>query len=443
MRILNLARRNNRGHSPYLQMKRLMSLLLAMTFCLNAWAEEFIVGACTHFENGVNDPVKTIDLLQGVGITSFRAEARWDEVEKTKGVFKFPEQLNAVDRAVNIANTKGIQPLIILDYGNKLYGGGYPVTDEARAGFVRYAEFIVNHFKGKVRYYEVWNEWNSKGSPEDYARLLKQVYPAIKKADPSAIVLAGAVEGAGKYDYIDALMREDIVKSMDGFSIHPYVFWKGQKVGTPEYLTNWVQKLQQDVLQKANGGKQIPIYITEIGWPVNKPGVGIENERVADYLARTLLMLRTLPYVRGVWWYELNTTNFGMLAAGNEPRPAYDSMRQVATLVSKAQFVERVATDKDTWMLRFRNPDGSEVLASWRTKGEERWDVSFDNASDSVAAAAAPAARRIKGLAAIKEIAPDVAPGRSAKSKLLTINESPLIMQDNKSVAVKAATKVQ
>ncbi|MES2354983.1 MAG: hypothetical protein V4568_11405 [Pseudomonadota bacterium] len=443
MRILNSAHGNNRAHGVILQTNRVMLLLFAMMLCLNARADEFIVGVCTHFDNGINDAVKTVDLLQAVGVNSFRAEARWDRVETTKGVFKFPEQLAGVERAVDAARAKGIQPLIILDYGNKLYGGSNPVTDEARAGFARYSEFIVNHFKGKVRYYEVWNEWNSKGSPEDYARLLKQVYPAIKRADPSAIVLAGAVEGAGKYDYIQALMREDIVNYMDGFSIHPYVFWKGQKVGTPEYLMSWVQKLQQDILQKANGGKQVPIYITEIGWPVNKRGVGIENERVADYLARTLLMLRTLPYVRGVWWYEFRSDSFGMLASGNEQKPAYESMREVATLVSKAQFVERVVTAKDVWMLRFRNPDGSEVLASWRTTGEERWEVSFDHDSDSAAGATAPLARRVKGMAAVKEKGADVAPGKSAKSKLLTINESPLIVQDSKSMAVKGATKIQ
>src|SRR5688572_16120349 len=81
------AHENNRRLSPFLKMNRLidffrnplrgferslMLLILAMTLCVNAWAEEFIVGACTHFDNGVNEAVKSVDLLQAAGMTSFR-----------------------------------------------------------------------------------------------------------------------------------------------------------------------------------------------------------------------------------------------------------------------------------------------------------------------------------------------------------------------------------
>lgn|GEM_PF-2601685 len=453
--VKRLSRALQPSHMMSMLLQRFVSsrqMLLAVIVCLtwvapsfaDAIDNGFIVGVGSHFGQGKGNVKQTIDLMQQANIISFRDEIFWQQIETVKGQLKVSDNMKSVENAVDIAVSKGIQPLIILDYGNKLYGGGLPVTDEAREGFARYSAFVVNHFKGRVKYYEVWNEWNSKGSPQDYAQLLKKVYPAVKKVDPSIVVLAGAVEGAGKYDYIESLMQQDIVNFMDGFSIHPYVFWKGQKVGTPEYLVNWVQKLEETVLQKASGGKTVPIYITEIGWPSDVTELGVQQERVADYLARVLLSLRTLPYVKGVWWYNFmndgdnakkHDDNFGLLDSHRQPKPAYASMQQVAALVSKAQFVQKVPTSKDVWMLRFRNIDGSETLASWRTSGEERWQVHFDSDDAKI-----DAVQRVKGMAAAGHIEDD---SEKAKSPVMTINESPVVVQAKKTLAVKSTVKVQ
>ena len=60
---------------------------------------------------------------------------------------------------------------------------------------------VLNHFKGRIRYYEIWNEQNLsrewEGAPlnaADYVRLLEGAYLAIKAVDPQAIVVSRAVE---------------------------------------------------------------------------------------------------------------------------------------------------------------------------------------------------------------------------------------------------------
>lgn len=56
---------------------------------------------------------------------------------------------------------------------------------------------MVNHFKGRVKYYQIWNEWNgtagatSVGSVRDYKILVKAAYPVIKKINPASVIITG------------------------------------------------------------------------------------------------------------------------------------------------------------------------------------------------------------------------------------------------------------
>jgi len=60
------------------------------------------------------------------------------------------------------------------------------------ADYAAYAAATVRHFKGRVKYWGIWNEPDSKTywQPQDdmaaYSELLKMVYPVIKREDPAA-----------------------------------------------------------------------------------------------------------------------------------------------------------------------------------------------------------------------------------------------------------------
>src|ERR1017187_9813117 len=70
-------------------------------------------------------------------------------IERTRREFVMP---TAWDEFVNAGLKAGIEPLIILDYGNRLYDDGdKPRSPEAIEAFCRYAEFVVGHFKGRVK----------------------------------------------------------------------------------------------------------------------------------------------------------------------------------------------------------------------------------------------------------------------------------------------------
>ena len=81
------------------------------------------------------------------------------------------------DAAVTELVSHGVEIVMSLNFGNRLYCGpagralpqlwewnydlpAPPTTPEALAAWTRYVEFMVKHFRGRVKHFEIWNEWN-------------------------------------------------------------------------------------------------------------------------------------------------------------------------------------------------------------------------------------------------------------------------------------------
>jgi polysaccharide biosynthesis protein PslG len=405
----------------------LYAVSLVPGFVYAAQQPDFILGVCNHLAHGRSTAEQSVRAMTNLGANSFRDDVFWNLLETEKDVLRWPQRLQELERAIDLAKEQGIEPVVILAYENRFHHEGrYPISDEAQAAFARYAEFVVRRFKGRVRYYEVWNEWNQHGSADDYVRLLKRVYPAIKRIDSNAIVLGGAVEGAGPPKFIRAMMEQRALPFMDGLSVHPYVFWRGSS-GTPEAMYQWVVDLRA-MLRQYSPARDVPVYITEIGWPTDTSGRGISEAEAADYIAQMVLMMRSLPYVRGVWWYNLfnkgtnlkdHELNFGLLTEDGQPKPAFHGFAQISELARKGRFVRRENTPTGIWAMRFTNPEGDETLAVFSTR----------NTRASVQLPAGNASAKIE----VKITPPSLVKGASSESKsLLPISSTPILLRGAK-----------
>jgi len=255
---------------------------------------------------GTGNSEKLLDLHKYLGVNSVRVHISWQEVEQQKGQLALDRSFAAFENFLLQAKSKGIEPLFVLAYGNTFYdGGGFPVSEEAQNAFVRYVSFIADRFKGAVKYYEVWNEWNisvgvpgrPKGDAGVYTSLLKKAYPALKAVDPGIVVLGGATSGVD-YGFATRVFQAGGLTAMDGFSVHPYVYPYGPERALP-LLDRFVEEVR-----KVSGGRDLPIYATEIGW-VNVVGPkGSDEATVADYLARVFLLFPTRSFMKGVWWFD-------------------------------------------------------------------------------------------------------------------------------------------
>ena len=362
-------------------------------------AEDFVFGIGTH-----GAPDRGLALIQAAGIPGLRDDIHWSEVEREKGVLIMPERY---ERYVDESLRRGIQPVLILCYGNKLHdNGGYPVSGEAAEAYTRFAEFVVAHFAGRVRQYEIWNEWNiaiglppgtPRGRPEPYVALLRKVYPRLKAVDPHVVVVGGALSGnAVEKGWLEDACRAGLLDSLDAFSFHPYCFRQGGVARLPE--NGFVKQIRDSqAVTRRYQKREIPIYITEVGWPDHHGPDGSTPEDSARFLARTYLLARTMPFIRGLWWYDFcddgvdpneREHHFGIVTRDLTPKPAYGVMNEICRIFGQAHFAGEIESDPALHLLKFRLDSGATLAALWSSD-----DAGRQVTLETVAATAPPAAR--------------------------------------------------
>ncbi|MCX7014179.1 MAG: cellulase family glycosylhydrolase [Candidatus Sumerlaeota bacterium] len=336
-------------------------------------------GVCTHLQ-GANYPLEALELIARAGIAHIRDEMSWPSPEKEKGTFVFPPRL---DEYIDRARSFGIQPLIILDYANRLYDdGNYPTSPEAIAGFARYASQVANRFKGRVKYYEVWNEYTGgcgmKGKPrsvpEVYARMIEPVYKAVKEADPDATVVGIGGDNPREEKHCQAMARmlkAGAAPFMDAASVHPYRY--PQSPESTDLMS--VLRKAEDIVKSAGGQKRL--WITEVGWPTQLDPRGVSEQVQAQMLARTFLLALASGCVDKIFWYDFrddglerpyNEHNFGIVhnqAFNLAPKPAYLACAALIRVLAGATFDRALDLGDTARGFVFERGDGKTITALW------------------------------------------------------------------------------
>ncbi|SEQ89947.1 hypothetical protein SAMN03159444_02757 [Pseudomonas sp. NFACC02] len=359
-------------------------LLLSSLFVVNvAVAEPFIVGVATHSMNNLAQPLRSLELATAAGVTSVRDDAFWSTAEPTPNQLRIIPQWRAW---LNAANALDLSPMVILGYGTSFNGNAKPRTPEIKIPYLAYVDYTTRQLGNPVKYYEVWNEWDIEGPSDarlssDYVTLVKDVAPIIRKNTPQAKVLAGAVTSAGiKGGFVDRMLAAGVLKYADGLSLHPYVHCEGRDHNTPESWINWMRDLDRRFSERA--GKPVPLYLTEMAWPSHEGNCGISTQRQSAYLARAYFLARTVPNIKGMWWYDLindgtanddQEHNFGLLNIDLSPKPAYSTLKAISPYLRDFNYDARNSLQADN-VYKLAFSDGRErIIVVWAT-GRPRED---------------------------------------------------------------------
>lgn len=325
-----------------------LRVLFIAVFLIPTFGECTIVGVGVHFQGYKGDSLNYLKKIKELGFSSFREDYPWSGVEHEKGKYSVGDNIKKKDSAFMNAHYYGLEPILILDYGNKNYNSGdFPRDQESIKNFVNYASWTASRFKGKVKYYEIWNEWtigtgmdrfrNSIPSAEVYFNLVKEVSLAIKKIDPNALIIAGGfnpLEQRAKFlnvtdnVWFEQLLRLGILNYIDGVSIHTYSYLNGSRRlrtvdGNLDYLDSFYD------LSKKIAGRNFSIYITEIGVTNYTGPGGMSQEDSASYLKDYIQGSKKRDYIKGVWIYDLvddgedkrkRDFNFGLLKNDLSPK---------------------------------------------------------------------------------------------------------------------------
>ncbi|MEF3274947.1 MAG: beta-galactosidase [Chloroflexus sp.] len=357
-----------------MRLVRHLGLILLIGMVLASWpvslstaqsVSSSVFGANTHiattypFPNSLNRPA---DVIAQSGLGWAREEFQWGRIEPRPGQFDW----TFTDRAVNELVQRGINILGLLnpavgwatpdpadDTIPPELGSFYPPDPQL---FARFAATVVNRYKDRVRYWQIWNEpdnatyWRPAPDPAAYAALLRAVYPAIKQADPNAIVLAAGIvspEPAGSF--LQAIADNGAWGSFDVIALHPYTDPKGPEEGSIDTVGIGAIK----TLAARLGPK--PIWVTEFGWshtPSDRTGNQVVDlETQANYLVRAMALLRQAGVERVIMFrfkdMQLNNgvpfNSYGLLHYGSgqedytQFKPAFNAFRTLNQQVGGRQ----------------------------------------------------------------------------------------------------------
>ncbi|MBX6771614.1 MAG: hypothetical protein IRY83_07800 [Chloroflexi bacterium] len=268
------------------------------------------------------------------------------------------------------------------------------------AAWSRFVSQTVAHYRGKITYWEMWNEpdlLDDQGRGKfwpwgvsAYYQLLKAGYQAAKAADPNAVVILGGL--AFPYTNQDFFPRllEEISKDPDAASNHGYfdilAFHSYDRVarayelplgyiGTPSFAGF------RPLLRRA--GLNPPIWINELGVPIwdyrtgqNAPGRATQGEQaayviesLADGLAagvEKFFVFQLFDDGAGAVDPRTNAPAefFGLITNDGAARPAYAAYRTAITLFSGAQAATHLIFQRGS---SFANRKGIEVVTLYGT----------------------------------------------------------------------------
>lgn len=150
-------------------------------------------------------PLEHLDRVQALGIRIVRVTLYWALMEPTETPGEYDEAyLREWDERVATFAARGMELLVVV-HGNPP-GVSWENRDASYARFARFMGELAARYPS-VRYWELFNEMDSgftdlfgaeAGIPMRergmyYAEMLKLAYPAIKAANPAALVLVGGM----------------------------------------------------------------------------------------------------------------------------------------------------------------------------------------------------------------------------------------------------------
>ena len=228
---------------------------------------------------------------------------------------------------------------------------------ESFTQFAEYAAAFAQRYADTVEHIIIWNEpnlsleWGYRPvDPAAYTQLLQATYPLVKRANPAAVLLAGALAptleppgssaGLNELDFLQAMYAAGAAEYFDALAIHSYGFRAPPEFEPGPARLNFrrAELLRTLMLDKGDGAK--PVYITESGWndhprwtlavrPAQRSAYTIRAFQYAEenwhWLER--LCLWALRYPADLHSYP---DNFTLVSADFGRKPIYFALQEYA-----------------------------------------------------------------------------------------------------------------
>jgi len=321
-------------------------------------------------DRNVFDPEKAYDRVSELGVKWVRILSGWQRTEIEKGVYDY----EWIDKIVDNLIARGLKPWMSLSYGNKLYSedaarvfgavGIPPIfDDESKNAWDKYVETTVERYKGKIDLFEVWNEpdgttfWKHGANGTEYGEFAVRTAKAVKRANPEAKVVAGAMYRKN-FEFITEAMDTGMYKYIDYVSYHQYTHDETDVVPYVKVLRSLCKSYNKDIeiiqgesgSQSRSGGNGA---LKKGAWTPKKQAKELLRHAVADFMAEVKFtsyfscidMVEAMRGVVGDVASYLDYGYFGVLGADFDeeghsvgtytPKMSYWALQSLASLFAE------------------------------------------------------------------------------------------------------------
>ncbi len=221
-------------------------------------------------------------------------------------------------------------------------GAGAPAPPANIQDWRDYVTAVAQRYKGRIRYYEIWNEPNDPtyytGSVAEMAELTSEAYRILKAVDPDNVVLSPAPYDPG---YLDQLLKAGVGSHVDAIAFHLYE--------TPPENTA-AALFDVRLVMERDGAGALPLWDTEGA----SGDATVPEPLAAAYLVRKVLVDLAFGSTRFDWYAWGKATSAFVGTEENDPRKLTEAGRAFGILMGwlkGASFTNASIDSSGTWQI--------------------------------------------------------------------------------------------
>lgn len=297
----------------------------------------------------------------------------WASLEPQPGKWDFKN----LDADINAAEAHHVQVLLTLGMTpawasskpseKSSYGPGKAAPPKNVEDWKTYVRTISTRYKGRIHYYEIWNEPNLAdfytGTPQQLVQLTEEAQAILKEVDATNRIVSPSATGPGGVLWLREFLKSGGGRYVDIVGFHVYV--------TPNPPEDMVALTRQvwGVMSEF-GIRDHELWDTESGWrianrntevkPTAATGFGskvLTVDEASAYVARTYILLWGSQVSR-FFWYAWDDGAMGLMEAdGKTSKPPAIAYAQVEKWLGGARITTCGSDNANTWTCQISRND--------------------------------------------------------------------------------------
>jgi len=298
----------------------------------------------------------------------------WPSLEPSQGQWYW----GALDNDVALAQQHNVDVLLPLGLSptwasaRPTEGSAYQPGNAAEPAnindWTNYVRTVATRYKGKVHYYEIWNEPNLTvfytGTVDTMVTLAQAAYTTLKQVDPTIQVVCPSTT-ENDTTWIDSFWSKGGTAYTDIVGYHFYVWPDG-----PENMLAQINQVQQ--VMSSHGLSNKPLWDTEAGWQIaNSTGGPVAGNGVLDDMTAAAFVARAyaVQWNAGVsryFFYAWDDNQMGMTELDSTTvKPPGQALGVVYSWLSGASMGTCSTDGSGTWQCPITRSNGYAAWMLW------------------------------------------------------------------------------